>query len=157
MLPGSWLLLYNKNSYQKTGKAFSCHVSGSAGFNLLTYMMRHYFSLCILILTVLFFPSCAGYKVYYSNEAARWKADVPPDSSNLAYSVYLIGDVGAPNRDPLEPSLKLLQSQMQVADENSATIFLGDNIYSYGLTEPGSIGRKTDEERINTQLDLFKN
>jgi len=120
-------------------------------------MMRHYFSLCILILTVLFFPSCAGYKVYYSNEAARWKADVPPDSSNLAYSVYLIGDVGAPNRDPLEPSLKLLQSQMQVADENSATIFLGDNIYSYGLTEPGSIGRKTDEERINTQLDLFKN
>jgi len=119
-------------------------------------MKRQYYIFFAFIITALFSQSCTVYKRYYSSEAARWKADVPPDSSSLAYSIYLIGDVGAPNRDPLEPSLKLLQSQMQVADERSSTIFLGDNIYSYGLTEPGSLGRKTDEERMNTQLEVFK-
>ena len=100
--------------------------------------------------------SCTVNKPYYSREAADWQKNIPPTNSPVNYTVFLIGDVGAPARNPLEPSLNLLQRQMQAAGEKSATIFLGDNIYSYGLTEPGSPGRKTDEERLRTQLDVFK-
>jgi hypothetical protein len=120
--------------------------------------MKHQFPayfLCVVIL--FFFNACASInKPFYSREAANWKTVMPPDTSQIKYTVFLIGDVGAPNKEPLEPSLKLLQSQMQVAGARSATIFLGDNIYSYGLTEAGSPGRKTDEERLTTQLNLFK-
>src|SRR5688572_13474956 len=115
--------------------------------------LAHFF--CVVVL--FFFNACASInKPFYSQEVANWKTVTPPDSSQLKYTVFLIGDVGAPNKEPLEPSLKLLESQMQVAGANSATIFLGDNIYSYGLTEAGSPGRKTDEERLITQLDRFK-
>jgi hypothetical protein len=120
--------------------------------------MKHQFPAYFLCVVILFlFNACASInKPFYSREAANWKTVMPPDTSQIKYTVFLIGDVGAPNKDPLEPSLKLLQSQMQVAGARSATIFLGDNIYSYGLTEAGSPGRKTDEERLITQLNLFK-
>jgi len=119
--------------------------------------MTHRFSIYFLFATVLFFlNACAITKPYYNREVSNWKTNLPPDSSRIKYTIFLIGDVGAPSKDPLEPSLKLMESQMKVAGENSATVFLGDNIYSYGLTEAGSPGRKTDEERMITQLDRFK-
>lgn len=108
-------------------------------------------------LLLLLIQACAVNKPYYSREAANWEKNTPPAADQLKYSVFLIGDVGAPARDPLEPSLNLLQKQIRAAGERSATVFLGDNIYSYGLTEPGSPGRPTDEERLRTQLDIFKN
>jgi hypothetical protein len=124
----------------------------------LRIMKHHYLPYFALLLAALFFQSCATHinQPYFSEEAKNWEQQPAQDTSNLQYSVFLIGDVGAPNKEPLEPSLKLLQGHMQGSDANSATIFLGDNIYSYGLTAPGSPGRKTDEERIKTQLDVFK-
>lgn len=121
-------------------------------------MKHRYLRFLLLALSPLLFQACAVQinQPYYSEEVQNWQQQPPQDSSNIQYSIFLIGDVGAPNRDPLEPSLKLLQSQMLQSDANSATIFLGDNIYSYGLTAPGSPGRRTDEERIKTQLDVFK-
>jgi hypothetical protein len=119
-------------------------------------MKHHYLACIVFVVLLLFINACAVNKPYYSQEVADWEKTLPPDTSRIKYSIFLIGDVGAPAKDPLEPSLKLLQAQMQEAKANSATIFLGDNIYSYGLTEAGSPGRKTDEERLITQLDRFK-
>ncbi|QNF31686.1 metallophosphoesterase [Adhaeribacter swui] len=107
-------------------------------------------------LTLFLVPSCTVHKPYYNREAANWQQNTPPPANQLAYSIFLIGDVGAPAKNPLEPSLNLLRAQLQAAGEKSAVVFLGDNIYSYGLTEPGSPGRKTDEERIRTQLDILQ-
>lgn len=117
-------------------------------------MLNRYLFKILIIAVAIVINACAVNKIYYSNESVNWKAN-NPQPSKLKYSIFLIGDVGAPEKEPLEPSLKLLQSQMQVAQEKSATVFLGDNIYSYGLTAPGSPGRKTDEERLNTQLNIF--
>ena len=73
------------------------------------------------------------------------------------YSVYLIGDVGAPAENPLEPSLKLLQRQLLEGGNKSAVVYLGDNIYSYGMPEPGAYDRKIAEGRVNTQLKILQN
>lgn len=78
--------------------------------------------------------------------------DPPPDST-LAYSVFLIGDAGAPRVDQMEPTLKLLQSRLQEAGEYSAVIFLGDNIYPSGMPSEGDPWRSEAERRINAQLD----
>lgn len=122
--------------------------------------MKHQYLLFfpLLLLALLLVQACSLRinQPYYNPQVQNWPQQLPGDSSQIRYSIFLIGDVGAPRKDPLEPSLKLLQKQMQASDANSSTIFLGDNIYSYGLTEPGSPGRKTDEERIKTQLDVFK-
>ena len=121
-------------------------------------MKHRYLPFFLLVVATLLFPACALQinQPYYREDVQSWQQQAPQDSSKIRYSIFLIGDVGAPSKDPLEPSLKLLQGQMLGSDANSASIFLGDNIYSYGLTEPGSPGRKTDEERIKTQLDIFK-
>ena len=121
-------------------------------------MKHRYLPSFLLVVATLLFPACALQinQPYYREDVQSWQQQAPQDSSKIRYSIFLIGDVGAPSKDPLEPSLKLLQGQMLGSDANSASIFLGDNIYSYGLTEPGSPGRKTDEERIKTQLDIYK-
>ncbi|WP_246150709.1 metallophosphoesterase [Adhaeribacter aerolatus] len=119
-------------------------------------MKHQYLAYCLSVVFLFFVNACAVKRPFYSSAVANWQTVMPPDSSRIKYTVFLIGDVGAPEKDPLEPSLKLLESQMKSAGANSATVFLGDNIYSYGLTEAGSPGRKTDEERLTTQLDRFK-
>ncbi|PSR57416.1 hypothetical protein AHMF7605_22965 [Adhaeribacter arboris] len=119
-------------------------------------MHKNYLSSLLYWLFLFFLSACAVHPPYYRQDVANWRQNTPPAPSQLNYSIFLIGDVGAPARNPLEPSLNLLHRQIMAAGEKSAVVFLGDNIYSYGLTEPGSPGRKTDEERMRTQLDIFK-
>ena len=56
--------------------------------------------------------SCSK-KVYYSNEVKNWKTDSMPDSSLLKYTIFLIGDAGDPNLTSAEPTLKILQDQIE--------------------------------------------
>ncbi|MGV3641365.1 MAG: metallophosphoesterase [Adhaeribacter sp.] len=88
----------------------------------------------------------------------RLKADLPSvPGDKPVYSIFLIGDVGAPAENPLEPSLKLLQQQILAAGNKSALIYLGDNIYNYGMPEPEAYDRKIAEGRLNTQLKIMQN
>ncbi|MHA6246404.1 BamA/TamA family outer membrane protein [Pontibacter sp. CAU 1760] len=99
--------------------------------------------------------ACVSQQPFYSREAQDWQQDVPPPSEKAIYSVFLIGDVGAPDLDG-EPSMKLMRSQMDEAGMNSATIFLGDNVYHNGLPKPGAYDREVSEARLNAQLDIMK-
>ena len=51
--------------------------------------------------------------------------------------VFLIGDVGkpAPEAEGGEPSLNYMRKQILAAGPKSTTVYLGDNIYEYGLPE----------------------
>ncbi|MEJ7662618.1 MAG: metallophosphoesterase [Hymenobacter sp.] len=84
--------------------------------------------------------------------------NLPPDSSRLRYSVFLIGDVGSPIPAERggEPSLNFMRQQMLQAGRNSATVFLGDNIYNQGMPPVGAYDRKTAEGRLNEQLNILK-
>jgi hypothetical protein len=69
-------------------------------------------------------------KPNYRGKAQVWEKNLPPDSSRIRYSVFLIGDVGNPI--PIEkggePSLNFMRKQMLQAGSKSAVVFLGDNI-----------------------------
>jgi hypothetical protein len=94
----------------------------------------------------------------YRKGGENWQKAAPPDSTHIAYSVFLIGDVGAPipTAKGGEPSLNFLRQQILRAGERSTTVFLGDNIYNQGMPPEGAYDRKTAEERITAQLDVFK-
>jgi hypothetical protein len=81
-----------------------------------------------------------------------------PDTLRSApsYTVFLIGDAGAPAPDGTDPNLNTLRTQMQRAGANSAVIYLGDNIYQRGLPNPDEPGREVAEQKITSQLEILK-
>ena len=94
----------------------------------------------------------------YRRAGVSWQKNIPPDSARIRYRVFLIGDVGNPILAAKggEPSLNYLRQQIMQAGKNSSTIFLGDNIYNYGMPPEGSYDRKNAEMRLTAQLDIFR-
>ncbi|HEX8326039.1 MAG TPA: metallophosphoesterase [Hymenobacter sp.] len=94
----------------------------------------------------------------YRRAGVGWESKLPPDSSRIRYSVFLIGDVGKPiaQENGGEPSLNFLRKQIMVAGSKSTTIYLGDNIYEYGMPEEGAYDRKESERRLRDQIDVLK-
>jgi hypothetical protein len=78
---------------------------------------------------------------------------LPPDVP-VAYTIFLIGDVGAPRLDIQEPTLALLQAQLEASDKASAVIFLGDNIYPRGLPDSAEKGRAVSEQSMLEQMKV---
>jgi calcineurin-like phosphoesterase family protein len=100
--------------------------------------------------------ACVSNQPFYSREASNWERDVPDPQNKILYTVFLIGDVGAPDLENGEPSMILMRKQMEQAGEQSTTIFLGDNVYHNGLPEVGRYDREVSEARLNAQLDILK-
>lgn len=71
------------------------------------------------------------------------------------YSVYLIGDAGEPD-SPVDLNLALLKKKLAQADEQSAVIFLGDNIYPKGLPPEDHPDRGDMERKIIQQIEITK-
>ena len=94
----------------------------------------------------------------YHHGGQDWESKTPPDSSHIRYTVFLIGDVGkpAPKDQGGEPSLNFLHQQIVKAGAKSTTIYLGDNIYEYGMPRVGAYDRKASEERMIGQLDALR-
>ncbi len=73
-----------------------------------------------------------------------------------AYTVFLMGDAGAPATGGTDPNLNTMRVQMDKAGKNSAVIYLGDNIYPNGLADPDELSRGNGEEKMKAQLDMLK-
>ncbi|TXK36811.1 hypothetical protein FVR03_16815 [Pontibacter qinzhouensis] len=108
------------------------------------------------VVLVLLLSACTANKTWYSRDVLDWEQTEPDPNNKLLYTVFLIGDVGAPDLEKGEPSLILMRKQMEEAGANSATIFLGDNVYHNGLPEEGRADREVSEKRLNAQLDILK-
>ena len=94
----------------------------------------------------------------YRRGGLGWESKLPPDSTRIRYSVFLIGDVGKPIDAAKggEPSLNFLRKQILTAGAKSTTIYLGDNVYEYGMPEEGAYDRKESERRLRDQIDVLK-
>lgn len=111
----------------------------------------------------LFIESCGSVKNPYCQLSDRnWKENEPDKNELPAFTLYLIGDAGEPELKQQEPTFKLLQEQLEKENENSAIIFMGDNIYRHGMP-PHEEGEVKSEERIlmeqkiNESLKILKN
>ena len=111
----------------------------------------------IILLTVLFFSSCANYKMHISPSAINWKENKPP-SEQPVHTVFLVGDAGNAKLGKSTPALSILKTHLEKANENSSVIFLGDNIYPVGMAPKSKKeDRELGEHRLNAQLDILKN
>lgn len=111
----------------------------------------------ILILTVVFvfLTACETTKPYYGKQERDWASRIPPAKDDVSYTVWLIGDAGESNLYPLDSALALARVQMRGASENSAVVFLGDNIYPAGLPPVGDSTRRKAEEHLKAELALL--
>ena len=94
----------------------------------------------------------------YRRGGLGWEKKLPPDSTRIRYTVFLIGDVGKPisQANGGEPSLNFLRKKIMEAGAKSTTIFLGDNVYEFGMPEEGAYDRKVSEERLRDQIDVLR-
>src|SRR5688572_6295289 len=96
------------------------------------------------------------HRPYLKKTVRNWREKVPSETQPV-FSVVLIGDAGAVATDGSDPILKLLQGWLQTAKENSRVIFLGDNVYPVGIPPENHRHYTRSVERLQAQLDIFKN
>lgn len=108
----------------------------------------------LYITIIALFAGCATYKAKYAN-----KKDATPLTSNkeLAHSFYLIGDAGNADMGQTIPSLTYFQEALEKSGKNATALFLGDNVYPYGIPKKEHKDRALSEHRIQTQIDAVKN
>lgn len=112
------------------------------------------FKLIITILIVC--TSCASYKKQYSKTAQNWQQEAATAANEITHTMYLVGDAG--NDSPAEPApvLKYLKTLLAKETANSSVVFLGDNIYEYGMPpKEDSAKREAAEYRITSQLQTL--
>ncbi len=136
-------------------------------------MRNKYLPILVCLIAGLGYTSCTTYKPFYAKSERDWQKANNPDSLTLDYTVFLVGDVGKPSLSKQEPTLKLMERQMykidtaisadfrdttinKVSSAKDAVIFMGDNIYEYGMPEPDASDRKEKEKRITEQLKVVK-
>jgi hypothetical protein len=76
-------------------------------------------------------------------------AELPREQ--LAMSLYLIGDAGAPDPEG-EPVLQALSRDLRHGPTRRVVVFLGDNIYPRGLPAPNNPNRPEAERRLAAQI-----
>lgn len=112
-------------------------------------------AIVLALLAVFVAAGCSTTDPYYRYTGVN-PAQPSPAAAEPLFTLFLIGDSGSPTADPLEPNLRVLRHHLQAAGEHSAVVFLGDNIYSYGLRPEGHPERALSEQRINTQLSILE-
>ena len=83
-------------------------------------------------------------------------AQAQETSADLAYRVYLIGDTGGANAPGTLPALNELARRLQSEGENTAVVFLGDNIYCCGLPDSAAESRARAEMRLDEALNAVE-
>ncbi len=100
-----------------------------------------------LVALVLLFNACGSVKPYMADDYEEWQLLEPP-ADRPAYTFYLIGDAGKPDLEVQEPTLKLLNTHLRDANDQSMVIFLGDNIYEEGMPALNHKHRSKSEARL---------
>lgn len=101
--------------------------------------------------------SCANYKINIAQDEKDWQQQSPADTAQIDYRVFLLGDAGNSPMGGVDPAIAALGEHLKEADERSATIVLGDNIYPYGLAAPRNpTARQKSQYRLDKQLEILK-
>jgi hypothetical protein len=77
------------------------------------------------------------------------------NTPQVDYTLYLIGDCGEPTINDA-PIGGVLRKMVETSGENTTVVYLGDNIYPFGLPDVGHLGRERAERILNTQIDWIK-
>ena len=110
-----------------------------------------------LFVFVFFCTSCVSYQPFYNSTVSNWQEKIPADVADAAdpeYSVYLLGDSRLAFSD--DSLLSLLELHLEDAGEQSAVIFLGNNVHPNGLPDSTERGWEVAQESLDAQMELLK-
>jgi hypothetical protein len=114
--------------------------------------MKYRFILNYLFL-LLFISGCST--SYYIKKGYE-KAAEETDDSMIDYRVLLIGDAGEPSPDYREPVLHEMESRAKLLPEKTINIFLGDNVYPFGLEAEDDLMYTIYKSRLDEQINIMK-
>ncbi|NUQ25577.1 MAG: metallophosphoesterase [Saprospiraceae bacterium] len=110
-----------------------------------------------LLAAMVILSACGDYRLHLSKNATKPESVQLPPESEVAHTIYLIGDAGYSPENGTAAPLAALQHHLDKAPANSSVIFLGDNIYPSGLPPRKADDRAEAEHNLLTQLDILKN
>lgn len=128
---------------------------GESDYNFLIWLLLGV-AIFILLFTGWYFYNKNRIRLFLKRQNLINQPKREYTDEEIAFSVFLIGDMGALIPGAEDPLLTLLQSQLFKLGKKSAIAFLGDNVYPYGIPHPEHHGRKRAEERLKIQLDILK-
>lgn len=109
-----------------------------------------YYLFCLLLLC-----SCGTSEPFYQSEpdlTAHKAQQKEPE-----FSLFLVGDTGAPELKGARQVLRTLEYQLDAAGDNSTVLFLGDNIYPDGMpADTAGAERRRAEESLKPSLKLLE-
>lgn len=114
----------------------------------MTLQKKYLYVLLIIIAFIL--HSCVSYKPKYKGDWQRLNT-----IENPYYTVYLIGDGGNASPDKDNLVFDHLENQLSKEKENSAIVWLGDNIYPVGLAPDQSNYSKEGRYKLLAQLNTM--
>ena len=92
---------------------------------------------------------------YYLKQGYE-KAAVEVDTSLIDYRVLLIGDAGEPSPDFREPVLNAMEKRAKLLPEKTINVFLGDNVYPFGLEAEDDLLYRITKSRLDEQISIMK-
>lgn len=113
-----------------------------------------YFTAGILLLSVLFI-SCSATEPWIADDYNDWETKEPPESIDVSFSLFLIGDTGTPELERPDPVFEFLKTAIALESSDRAVVFLGDNIYDDGFVPEPSDERKRSERILEANLDIL--
>lgn len=120
--------------------------------------MKLYISAFYLgVFSSLLLGSCASEHPQYGKNIEIHHFAKRNDSTDIAHTFFLVGDAGNADQSKAQLVLNHLKEKLNKADKNSSLIFLGDNIYPYGMPDEKSPKRKLAEEKLDFQIELSQN
>ncbi len=116
------------------------------------FRLNHY--LVLLLLLVFVATGCSHRQPFIApGQPGDAPTRLPLDQ--IKQRVLLIGDAGLPQ--PNEPVLQKLQEWASQTPEHTTVVFLGDNIYPYGLTPEGDPEHSRLAKRLQAQSNVVLN
>jgi len=82
-------------------------------------------------------------------------AQAAPETDSVRQRIFLIGDAGE-LKDGKHPVIEWLKKNVDWDDKKNTAVFLGDNIYEYGLPSEGEATYKHAKDIIDYQMSLVK-
>lgn len=112
--------------------------------------------LAVLLLLVSMVAACGAPHPWYRKDYDRHRLE--PSSRPLptapgSFTLYMIGDCGKSYPGKPSETFAALADDLKQAGPNSAVIYLGDNIYDFGLPADSHPDRKEMERRMTVQLE----
>ncbi len=149
----TFLLRLSLRVFELNCTAFSFQADLNKRLPLRT-MKRFYHAFIFLFIILL--TSCASFKKQYSKNSRGWEQQSPDPSLKLKHTMYLVGDAGEPTSEGGTALLRYLKPKLSAESKNSSIIYLGDNIYEYGMPPKEDVkARAQGEQSINAQLEIL--